>query len=163
MSIESPGNDEFSPAAREALIAAGGCAHTPNPFKGCDTCSRPPIRVPTEGATAYGFVAEMADGTVIAKADAPSVDHLPLEAVRGLVVLTDDPRIPRITLDVDPEKGERLYRFARRASRIAAGAGGIASSLTVQVLEVRLANGQAVRLYLHPTQGPILSTRDLYF
>lgn len=160
-------------AQRDALIAAGGCVHTPNPFVCCDTCDRPPITGPHGSIIAYGFAAETMDGTVLAKADHPSVSHLPLDVVRRLVVLTNDPRNPRITLDVDPDKGERLFRFSRKIRRIAArGAvdangsvakGGPAESLDVEVLEVRNGDGFAVRLYLHPFQGPILSTRDLYF
>lgn len=157
---------------RDALLAAGGCVHTLNPFQACDTCGRPPITGTHGAVVAYGFVAETMDGTVLAKADHPSVEHLPLEVVRRLVVLTDDPRIPRITLDVDPDKGERLFRFRRNIRRVAAraviGADGnpasqSQSSLAIEVLEVRNGDGWGVRLYLHPFQGPILSTRDLYF
>jgi len=153
----------FTADQRDALIAAGGCAHTPNPFIACDTCSRPPITGAHGSVVAYGFVAETMDGGVISKADAPSVTHLPLDVVRRLVVLTDDPRIPRVTLEVDPDKGERLFRFRRNIKRMSAGSGALQASLVVEVLEVRNADGWAVRLYLHPFQGPILSTRDLYF
>lgn len=153
----------LTPAQRDALIAAGGCAHTPNPFQACDTCARPPIAGNHGAVVAYGFVAETVDGGVLVKADHPSVSHLPLDVVRRLVVLTDDPRIPRVTLDVDPDKGERLFRFRRNISRVAAGTGVAQGSLVVEVLEIRNADGWAMRLYLHPFQGPILSTRDLYF
>lgn len=154
----------LTPAQRDALIAAGGCPHMPNPFTGCDTCGRPPIGGNFGAVVAYGFVAETVDGGIIAKADAPSVDHLPLAAVSRLIVLTDDPRVPRVVLQVDPTKGERLYRFRRNIQRTnAGGAPVIQAQLSVEVLEVRNADGWAVRLYLHPFQGPILSTQDLYF
>jgi hypothetical protein len=153
-----------APAQLDALVAAGGCVHTPNPFSACDTCGRTSIVGANHGAVvSYGFVAETMDGTVLTKADHPSVTHLPLDVVKRLVVLTDDPRVPRVTLDVDPDKGERLFRFRRNCSRVAVGSGKHQGSLVVEVLEVRNADGWAVRLYLHPFQGPILSTRDLYF
>jgi hypothetical protein len=150
-------------AQRDALIAAGGCKHTPNPFIVCDVCGRPPITGTHGAVVSYGFVAETMDGTVLAKADHPSIEHLPLDVVRRLVVLTDDPRVPRVTLDVDPDKGERLFRFRRNIRRVAAGSGAQVAALAVEVLEVRNGDGWGVRLYLHPFQGPILSTRDLYF
>lgn len=148
----------------DALIAAGGCKHTINPFQACDTCGRPAVGGTHGAVVAYGFVAETLDGTLITKADAPSVDHLPLDVVRRLIVLTDDPRIPRVTLEVDPDKGERVFRFRRNLRRVAAsGQGQALAALSIEVLEVRNGDGWAVRLYLHPFQGPILSTRDLYF
>jgi|HubBroStandDraft_6_1064221.scaffolds.fasta_scaffold360637_2 hypothetical protein len=156
----------LTPGQNDALIAAGGCVHTPNPFKGCDTCARPPIGGNFGATTAYGFVAELMNGDTIVRADAPSVDHLPLDVVRRLIVVTDDPRIPRVVLQVDPDKGERLFRFSRHIKRVASGDGpnGAAkASLKVEVIEVRYDDGKAVRLYLHPFQGPILSTQDLYF
>lgn len=153
----------FTDAQRDALIAAGGCLHTPNPFWACDTCQRPPIGGTQGAVVAYGFVAETLDGTLIPQADAPSVSHLPLDIVRKLVVLTADPRVPRVTLVVDPDKGERLFRFRRNLRRTSAQTGAAVAELSVEVLEVRNADGWAVRLYLHPFQGPILSTQDLYF
>lgn len=148
----------------QALLAAGGCVHTLNPFQACDTCQRPPIGGRHDKVIAYGFVAETMDGTIITKSDRPSVSHLPLETVRKLVVFTDNPRIPRITLVVEPDRGERLFRFQRHALRIGLHAGQDGSSTTVEVLEVRhLDTGRALRLYLHPVEGPILSTQDLYF
>lgn len=162
----------FSDAQREALIAAGGCEHMPNPFLPCDACQRPVVAA-DHGVVTTGFVAETMDGTVLVKADHPSVDCLPLEVVRRLVVLTSDPRIPRITLTCNPDKGERLYRFARQIRRLPAagvvgtngGAAGRPSlSMRVEVVEVRGPDETwRVRLYLHPFQGPILSTEDLYF
>jgi hypothetical protein len=152
-------------AIRDALLAAGGCVHTINPYLPCDTCNRPVMGgLPADGAVvAYGFVAQTLDGQTITKADAPSVDHLPLEQVKSLIVLTSDPRTPRVTLVVDPKKGERVYRFRRNCARVAAGTGNVQGKLAVEVLEVRNAEGFALRLYLHPFQGPILSTQDLYF
>ena len=73
---------ELTPAQRQSLIMAGGCEHTPDPFKGCDTCSRPPITVPEERVVAYSFIAQTMDGTTIVKADSPSVEDLPLEVVK---------------------------------------------------------------------------------
>lgn len=153
----------FSDSQKDALIAAGGCAHTPNPFAKCDTCQRPSIGGMHGAVVSYGFVAETIDGGLITKADSPSVTNLPLDKVKRLIVLTDDPRVPRVTLEVDPDKGERLFRFRRNIQRTAAGSGLMQGSLAVEVLEVRNAEGWAVRLYLHPFQGPILSTKDLYF
>lgn len=157
---------ELTQLQREALIAAGGCVHTPNPFSACDTCSRPAMGGSASAVVAYGFVAQTVDGGIITQADSPSVSHLPLDVVRRLIVVTDDPRIPRVTLEVDPDKGERLFRFRRVAHRMASSNGQAiqhTGQLVVEVLEVRNADGWAVRLYLHPLQGPILSTKDLYF
>lgn len=152
---------------RSLLIQAGGCVHTPSPFDACDTCERPPITVPSEKVVAYSFVAQTMDGMVITKTDNPSVESLPLEVVKTLIVTTSDPRIPRITLVVDPDKGERLFRFSRHMNRMGAVGSptvGITARLTVEVLEVRfLEDNRFLRLYLHPLQGPILSTRDIYF
>lgn len=151
----------------EVMLAAGGCRHTLNPFLGCDTCGRPPVGGRIDRVTALGFIAETIDGTLITEADAPSVKHLPLDVVRRLIVLTDNPRIPYCTIIVDPDKGERLFRFARSCTKMKADREGKlqpVGSLTVEVLEVRfLDTGHALRLYLHPLQGPILSTQDLYF
>ncbi len=149
---------------REALIAAGGCGHVPNPFVACGACPRPAIAgAPNADPVAYGFVAETIDGTVIPQSDAPSVSHLPLDVVRKLVVLTTDPRVPRVTLVVDPEKGERLFRFRRVAKRVRSSTMQMIGSTVVDVFEVRNADGWALRLYLHPIDGPILSTQDIYF
>lgn len=147
----------------EAVKVLGGCAHTPNPFQACDTCGRPAIAGKHDKTVAYNFMAETVDGTVITKKDVLSVSNLPLDRVAKLVVMTDDPRTPRVSLVVDPGKGERLYQFSRHAVRAGAG-GGARSAITVAVLEVRfLDSDRFVRLYLHPYQGPILSTQDLYF
>ncbi len=154
---------QLTDAQKDALIAAGGCAHTPNPFMACDTCQRPAMGGAHAATVAYGFVAETMDGTIIPKADSPSVEHLPLPVVRRLIVITDDPRIPRVTLQVNPDKGERLFRFRRTALKTTTGADKMTGSMVIEVLEVRNGDGWAVRLYLHPVQGPILSTEDLYF
>lgn len=157
--------EQITAAQRDALIAAGGCPCTPNPFAHCDTCHRVAIGGAHSAVISYGWVAETIDGSTITRADAPSVEALPIDAVKRIVVLTDDPRIPRVTLDVQPEKGERLWRFRRTAKRadLTSGDGRLVGSCVVEVLEVRNADGWAVRLYLHPQQGPIMSTRDLYF
>lgn len=171
--------DVFTEAQREALIAAGGCPHTPNPFVMCDTCGRPSIASTHASVIGYSFVAETVDGGVIvntpsdaqevkldgrsATERAASVSHLPLDAVRRLIVLTNNPRIPRVTIDVDPEKGERLFRFSRVAKKVSIGDGRSVGDIRVECLEVANAEGFKVRLYLHPTLGPILSTKDLYF
>ena len=157
----------FDAPTREALIAAGGCVHTPNPFMACDTCGRTKLGGLAGATVAYSFVAETVDGGLIHKADSPSVDHLPLDKVKTLVVLCDDPRIPRVTITVDPDQGDRCYRFRRTAMRLAARGTDANTppkgSLIVEVLEIRRHDGSAVRLYLHPTRCPILSTQDLYF
>jgi hypothetical protein len=159
---------ELTPSQRQSMIAAGGCVHTPNPFVGCDTCERPPITVPTEGVIAYSFVAQTIDGTVITRSDSPSVEDLPLETVRQLVILTDSPRIPRVIVCCDPDKGERVFRFRRNIQKMSAiaddGPMKVKSRLQVEVIEIRdLGTGKATRLYLHPTLGPIFSSQDHYW
>lgn len=147
----------------EGLIAAGGCWHTPDPFKACDTCGREAIPGKVSGAVAYDFLAETVDGNTFEKRDILSVKNLPLDRVCRLRIKTDDPRYPMVTIGCDPRKGERLMMFTRHAVRLATR-GPADGRLSVLVVEVRrLQDDSFTRLYLHPTQGPILTTEDLYF
>ncbi len=153
----------MTPAQLEAAKVLGGCEHTPNPFQACDTCGRQPIAGRHDKTVAYNFMAETVDGAVFVKKDVLSVSNLPLDRISKLTVLTDDPRNPRVTLVVDPRNDERLFQFSRHAVRTGAP-GPAKSSLTVTVFEILFLNSDRfVRLYLHPLQGPILSTQDLYF
>lgn len=54
--------------------------------------------------------------------------------------------------------------FTRHAVRLSTRGGPAAGRLSVLVVEVKRLNDDSfTRLYLHPTQGPILTTEDLYF
>ncbi len=148
----------------DALIAAGGCLHTPDPFKACDTCSRTAISAPTKAVTGYDFRAETVDGQVFDKRDVLSVMNLPLDRVCLLRVKTDDLRYPQVTIGCDPRKGERLLLFTRHAVQMAVNGGQAQGRVSVLVVEVRrLHDDSFTRLYLHPERGPILTTEDLYF
>ncbi len=153
-----------SQANADALVAAGGCTHTLDPFVACDTCGRPAIPGRAEGVVAYNFQAITIDGRVLDKRDVISFKNLPLDRVCQVKVLTDDPHIPTVTVNCDPRKGERLYMFTRHAVRTSMG-GMPTSKTSVVVLEIRQQEDvdHFVRLYMHPQRGPILSTQDLYF
>lgn len=151
-------------SVRAALIAAGGCEHTPEPHKGCDTCGRPPTALARrKQVIAYDWRATTVDGAVFDKKDVLSVANLPLDRVAKLEVQTDDITIPVVKVSCKPQEGERLYLFTRHCAHV--GAGAVETErVSVTVLEIRKQDSTSfVRLYLHPTQGPILSTEDLYF
>lgn len=155
------------PQIVDALIAAGGCTHTPEPQKGCDTCGRPPAPwAKTAQVAAIDWSAEAVDGTVFDKKDLLSVSNIPPNTAARLHVITDNPRIPKVSIGCDPRKGERLHMFTRHSQHMQVSGQGGAQKLSVLVLEVTKPNAQPgdfVRLYLHPKIGPILSTEDLYF
>lgn len=149
------------PAVKDALIAAGGCDHTPDPTHACDTCARPAASwAKPQIVTAYQWSAVTIDGEIIDKRDVLSMSNLPLDRVHRLMVRTDDPRLPVIKVGVDPRKGERLFMFTRHSVKL--NSGGV--KIAVPVIEVKREQDEdfRVRLYLHP-DGPILSTEDLYF
>lgn len=148
----------------DALIAAGGCLHTVDPFKACDTCGRAAVAAPSRAVTGFDFRAETVDGQVFDKRDVLSVMNLPLDKVCRIRVKTDDLRFPKITLGCDPRKGERLRVFTRHAVRSSVNGGSATERISVLIIEVwRPIDDSFVRLYLHPQQGPILTTEDLYF
>lgn len=152
--------------ALEALRAAGGCEHTPEPQRGCDTCGRPPA--PWAGAAkavaAYDWRAELVGGQVLEKRDLLSISNLPLDQVLKLEVFTDSKRIPRVQLIVDPRRGERLFHFTRHALHLNVRTGR-SEKISVPVFEVALdaERKRCMRLYLHPVEGPILATEDLHW
>jgi hypothetical protein len=153
----------LTPDQVEAFKALGGCEHTPDPFAACDTCGRPKSLVKHDKVVAYDFEAETVDGTRILKRDVGSFDNLPKEALRRLTVMTDDKHAQRVTLMIDPEKGQTLRRFSRQIRRVSSQSGRHISATTVEVLEVGFDDDKWTRLYLHPLLGPILSTLDLWF
>ncbi len=153
----------LTPDQVEAFKTLGGCEHTPDPFSACDTCGRPKSLVKHDRVVTYDFEAEAVDGTKFYKQDVGSFDNLPKEALKRLTVMTDDPRTQRVTLMIDPEKGQTLRRFSRQMRRVEASTGQPTSATTVEVLEVGFDDGKWTRLYLHPLLGPILSTLDLFF
>lgn len=149
----------MTPEQLEALKAAGGCEHTPDPYQVCDTCRRPVLPGRALRVTAYDWEAKTVDGLILTKRDFQSVANLPLDRVTDLVVLTDDPRTPRISLRVDPAQGQRVYLFTRHCVST-----GERRSLSIPVFEIRYeGTSHVLRLYLHPERGPILSPLDLYF
>ena len=153
----------LQPQQLEALKTAGGCDHTPDPFRACDVCGRPAIPGRPSGFVAYNFQAVTIDGDILDKKDVISFLNLPLDRVCRVQVMTDSPQIPTIRLGCDPTKDERLLVFTRHTIRL--GVGGVpGGKLSIVVLEVRrLRDGSFTRLYLHPDMGPILTTEDLYF
>ncbi len=158
----------MTPAQLDALKAAGGCDHTPDPFIPCIVCRRPSLA--SERVTAGEIIAWQAttiDGGIISSTDRQSIDNIPFEVVEQLVVLTSDPRMPRVTLKLQPEKGERVRRFSRQIHRMhSTGEGGKLKpgmKMTVEVFEIANANNERTRLYIHPIEGPFLSTKDLYW
>lgn len=155
----------MTPEVRDALIAAGGCQHTPEPHRACDTCGRPPTEwANKKGNVAFGWQATLDDGSVVDKRDVLSVANLPLDRVCNITVKTDSLQFPEITITVDPSKGERLWHFTRHFESFS-NDGERKGHATMLVFEVRydLDNPKRwVRLYLHPHKGPILSTQDLY-
>lgn len=153
----------LTPDQVEAFKALGGCEHTPDPFSACDTCGRKRSLVKHDKVVAYDFEAESVDGTRFYKKDVGSFDNLPKEALKRLTIMTDDPNNQRVTLMIDPEKGQTLRRFSRQIRRVTTSSGNHVAALTIEVLEVGFDNGQWTRLYLHPLLGPILSTLDLNF
>lgn len=156
---------QIPPAVRDALIAAGGCTHTPDPTRGCDTCGRAPQPWSLKkGTIAYDWTAELVDdGQVMRKADLLSVSNLPLDKVARITVSTDSLQYPKIQICVDPRKGERLFFFTRHFEMYT-GDGQRKGRSSMPVFEVRYIDqpDRFVRLYLHPLQGPVLSTEDLY-
>lgn len=152
-----------TPDQMEAFKALGGCEHTPDPFSACDTCGRKASLVRRDGVVSYDFEAEAVDGTRFYKKDIQSFANLPKDVIKKLTVLTDDKHNQRVTLLIDPTKGETLKRFSRQIRRVSIQTGDHVQALTVEVLEVGFGDGRWTRLYLHPLLGPILSTQDLWF
>jgi len=153
----------LTPDQIEAFKALGGCEHTPDPFAACDTCGRPRSLVKHDRVVAYDFEAETVDGTKFHKREVGSFDNLPKEAIKRLTVMTDDPHNQRVTLMIDPTKGQTLRRFSLQMRRVVTQTGQPVSATTVEVLEVGFDDGKWTRLYLHPLLGPILTTLELYF
>lgn len=167
----------ISDAAKAALIAAGGCVHTPEPHKGCDTCGRPPVEWASNlGVAHHDFQARDVDGRIYTKQDVLSVANLPLDRVARLTVATDDPQVPHVRVGVNPTIGERLFMFTRHlittpvramfggnGDRALAEAGTKTSILVLEVRNDPDDPSRFVRLYLHPTMGLILSTEDINF
>lgn len=151
----------FTPEQLEALKAAGGCDHTPNPFNACDTCGRKAAKgAHVKRTVAYDWEARSVDGTLFAKKEWGSISNIPRDAICELVVATDNPRIPKVKVRIDPRKGELLNMFTRHCFN----AGPNPRSLSIPIFEIQYeGTDHKVRLYLHPIQGPILSTEDLYF
>ncbi len=150
---------DLTPDQLEAFKAAGGCEHTPNPYQACDTCGRPALPGQALKSVAYDWQARTVDGLFFTKRDLVSISNLPLDKVCDLIVLTDDPRAPRVTLKVDPTLGQRLHMFTRHCVST-----GAKRSVSVPVFEIRYEGTEhRLRLYLHPVRGPILSPLDLWF
>lgn len=156
-------------AIKDALVAAGGCDHTPEPQQACSTCGRPPAswvkKNTLEGSVPYEFSATLLDGTVIDRRDVLSTANLPLDEVARIEVVTSDKRFPLMAITVDPRKGERLRMFTKRVMKVNAKSLSVVRNLSIPVFEVILDPSEPtrfVRLYLHPDR-PILSTEDLNF
>lgn len=154
---------ELTPDQVEAFKALGGCEHNPDPFSACDTCGRKASLVRHDKVVAYNFEAEAIDGTKFYKKDVGSFDNLPKESIKRLTVMTDDKNNQRVSLLIDPTKGETIRRFSRQIRRVNVNTGHHLQALTVEVLEVGFPDGKWTRLYLHPLLGPILSTQDIFF
>lgn len=164
-------SDYLPENVKAALITAGGCAHTFEPWKGCDTCGRPPAQwTRRQGAQVVDLAwqAVTIDGQTFEKKEVLSIDNIPKDQrdkVQKLSIVTDDPRYPMVHMTVDPRKA-RVHTFKRHSQKMSMGTGALGSKMTVLVLEIQTDPGDAskfVRLYLHPVQGPILSTEDSYF
>lgn len=156
-------------AVKDALIAAGGCTHTPEPQQACSTCGRPPAswakKIAIEGSVPYEFRATLLNGNIIDRCDVLSTANVPLDEVTKIEVTTSDRRVPSMAITVDPRKGERLRMFTKRVMKMNVRSGDVVRNLSIPVFEVILNPEQPdrfVRLYLHPDR-PILSTEDLNF
>lgn len=108
------------------------------------------------------FEATTASGEAIVQGEHfPSVDQLP-NNVDYLKLLSDDGIQVLGHIRVKTEEGERLHAFVRQHVRLSPQMHE-EGRLSVPVFEVRKGVDVRVRLYLHPIEGPILSTQDLYF
>lgn len=144
---------------------------------GCDVCHRAPVGWQPMGdqlrrVMAFDWIAELEDGTFMDKKSTGSIDRLPIDRVVRLTAFTDVPGVPIATIDVDRSRGEVLHMFTRQAIRMNVSATvseGMklngSTRFSVLVLQVSSKDDpkRFVRLYLHPTDGPILSNRDLEF
>lgn len=159
------------PNVAAGLIEAGGCSHTPEPWRACSTCGRPipPWALATDQRIEIlDWRAMLIDGQSMEKRDVLSIDNVPKDRLTDLKLSTTSPRAPVVQLVVDPREGEQAHMFTRRMMRVGMRAGGTATStpsgthVSVVVLEVTPRRDGKVRLYVHPDRL-ILSTQDLYF
>lgn len=166
----------LDPGQVAALIFLGGCKHTPEPWKGCDTCGRPRVQWTKQQAVQIvdtHWQADTVDGQTFDKRELLSLDNIPAAAREKIVqlsVATDDPRVPVVTLRVDPKHAGYVRMFKRRAARFGANGQHQGLDLIVLVFEIqsleeadRTKPVHFARLYLHPLQGPIFSNSDIYF
>lgn len=159
---------ELPTGVKDALIAAGGCAHTPEPQRSCNVCGRGPAEwskgLAMRGSIPHDWRATLLDGTTRDRADVIAFNNLPVDEVARFEAMTGNPQMPMVRVVVDPRKGERLKMFTRRGAQIHP-AKGMISNTAMPVFEVvpdPTKPGQFVRLYLHP-DGPILSTLEESF
>jgi hypothetical protein len=159
------------PMILDALIAAGGCKCQPDRTKGCHACGRPPSPI-TNSVNPWKWHAETVDGKFITRRDNPSLSWDEGEKVSNAFIRTDSPRCPTIKIEVDPFKGQKARMFLRNtlgASAPRPDSGDevpIIGGLSVLVIEIAPDVSKPkdfVRLYIHPDQGVILSTKELFF
>lgn len=98
--------------------------------------------------------AELIDGRIL---QADTVTELPMEEVVALHVICDFGA--SATLLVDLEAGERAHAFIRHSIHY----GADAERISVPVVELQKESVIVCRLYLHPAQGLLMTTKDLYF
>ena len=104
------------------------------------------------------FSAKTVDGRVLTERDFRSVSELPLDEV--CEILVEDGGFPPVTIAADVAGGERIRYFARNI--IPVGVPG-SDVLRIPVYEIKKDDRVVCRLYWHPKNGPLLTTRDVYF
>jgi len=146
---------------KEALIIAGGCTHNPNPFQSCDTCGRAVAIKADEQHIPHKWSAETTDNKIITKRDVSSTINLPVD-VDSLTLYTDSPVYPVLRAKVNSKIDQKIRTFTRHVIQL----NGNMSKISITVIEIvpdPSKPDQFVRLYMHPTLGPIISTLDINF
>lgn len=98
--------------------------------------------------------AELLDGRIL---QAATVTELPMDEVVSLHIICDFG--VSATLIIDLDSGERAHAFLRQSIRY----GAQPERISVPVVELQKDSVVICRMYLHPDQGLLMTTKDLYF